>query len=622
MGSAMSAEHDRELLAVQITGIMHKCVILDLGMDKQQKVIGGSVNSLRIVRRLWPYLSRGHRAVLVLVSVGNILATLAVTLPSLIIGDVVGKLTRQPTQDITFDIGLLIGLFLGFAVVRALVHIYLHRVMPALEARLRYEQVQHNLQSLDDGLDRTYASELNALMGRGAKSAGDLIKIVFADYMPAVLQLTIAIVLAATVDVWMGGIMLLSGLCSFVVTRAQLRSQNGVRVSINRAKARLDGVMTELLKGKAIVRTLNAVKGESERVGGAAKDLSDIEIRHHRAMGLFDAGKMIVESMFGVVVVIHGISLVHAGSNPGTVLSLYLLYMQFSVPMREIHRMQDEANEAGVEVNQAIEILAQPVDQYFSTSGTTLQSGHATAVEIKDLTVKYPDGTVGVEEISLDVPAGSFIGLCGDTGSGKSTLIRSIATLEVPASGSIALFGEPLEGVRAQQFSENVAYISQDPYLVAATMRENLTFGLNRHVPDEEILAAAERAAIREEIERLPEGLDTVLGEAGEGISGGQRQRVVIARTLLRRPKLILLDEATSALDNVSEAKVMRSLEATGATLVAVAHRLSTLSNADQIYVLSRGGVVQSGTYIEMADVPGPFKDLLDASRNRGARSA
>ena len=166
VGSAMSAEHDRELLAVQITGIMHKCVILDLGMDKQQKVIGGSVNSLRIVRRLWPYLSRGHRAVLVLVSVGNILATLAVTLPSLIIGDVVGTLTRQPTQDITFDIGLLIGLFLGFAVVRALVHIYLHRVMPALEARLRYEQVQHNLQSLDDGLDRTYASELNALMGR------------------------------------------------------------------------------------------------------------------------------------------------------------------------------------------------------------------------------------------------------------------------------------------------------------------------------------------------------------------------------------------------------------------------------------------------------------------------
>jgi ATP-binding cassette subfamily B protein len=579
------------------------------------------MNPIRILRRLWPYIGTRHRIILVLVSIGNILATLALTIPSLLIGRIVGKLTGHPAGDISADLTLLVLLFFLFAVLRALIHIYLHRVMPGLEARLRYEQIRHSLQAVDSGLGRTYASELNAIMGRGSKAAGDLVKISFADYMPAALQLIIAVSLASTVDRWMGLLMAASGVCSFIVTRAQLRSQNGVRVGISRAKARLDGVMTELLKGKAIVRTLNAVDSESRRVGEAAQDLSTIEIRHHRAMGLFDSIKMIVESGFGVAVVVYGISLVHGGSNPGTVLSLYLLYMQFSVPMREIHRMQDEANEAGVEVSQALEILDQPVDAYFTDGGAIL-SRHEIVISIRELSVRYPDGTVGVDRLSLEVPQGAFIGLCGDTGSGKSTLIRAIATLHTPEHGELSLFGQPLEEVRGEQFSCWIAYVSQDPYLVAATVRKNLTFGLGRDVTDDEILEACERAAMRDEIMRLSEGLDTMLGEAGEGLSGGQRQRIVIARTLLRQPRLILLDEATSALDNVSEAKVMRALEATGATMVAIAHRLSTLANADQIYVMSQGRIAQIGTYTELEVVPGPFRDLLEASQRRDAQTA
>jgi ABC-type bacteriocin/lantibiotic exporter with double-glycine peptidase domain len=378
--------------------------------------------------------------------------------------------------------------------------------------------------------------------------------------------------------------------------------------------------MTELLKGKAILRTLNAVDSESRRVGSAAEELSSIEIRHHRAMGLFDSIKMIVESAFGVAVIVYGISLVHGGKNPGTVLSLYLLYMQFSVPMREIHRMQDEANEAGVEVSQALAILDQPVDGYFRDGGVPLRD-HDVAIAVRDLTVCYPDGTVGINGISLEVPQGAFVGLCGDTGSGKSTLIRAIATLHKPASGELSLFGQPLEAIQGEQFSSRIAYISQDPYLVAATVRDNLTFGLRRNVTDQQILEACELAAIREEILHLSEGLDTMLGEAGDGLSGGQRQRIVIARTLLRNPTLILLDEATSALDNITEARVMQALEATGATMIAIAHRLSTLANAKPIYVMSHGRIAQAGTYDELGAVAGPFRDLLEATQRHAAQS-
>jgi ABC-type bacteriocin/lantibiotic exporter with double-glycine peptidase domain len=166
-------------------------------------------------------------------------------------------------------------------------------------------------------------------MGRGSKSAGDLIKIIFADFMPALLQVSISVALAATVEPLVGGIMLASGLTSFLVTRTQLRSQDGVRVGIARKKSHLDGSMTELPRGKPIVRTLNAVELEASRVRREATDLSKIERRHHRTMGLFDAGKMTIESIFGVGVVLLGVYLVIRGSSAGTVLTLYLLYNLF-----------------------------------------------------------------------------------------------------------------------------------------------------------------------------------------------------------------------------------------------------------------------------------------------------
>lgn len=147
---------------------------------------------------------------------------------------------------------------------------------------LRYEQILHTLQTAVDDGEKKYTAELTATMGRGSKSAGDLIKIIFADFMPALLQVSIAVALAATVEPLVGGIMLASGLTSFLVTRTQLRSQDGVRVGIARKKSHLDGWMTEILRGKPIVRTLNAVELEASRVRREATDLSKIEWRHHR----------------------------------------------------------------------------------------------------------------------------------------------------------------------------------------------------------------------------------------------------------------------------------------------------------------------------------------------------
>jgi ATP-binding cassette, subfamily B, bacterial len=160
-----------------------------------------------------------------------------------------------------------------------------------------------------------------------------------------------------------------------------------------------------------------------------------------------------------------------------------------------------------------------------------------------------------------------------------------------------------------------VAYASQQPYLIAASVRDNVTFGLAQRPSEAEILQAIEDAQLRTEIEALPHGLDTTLGETGLGLSGGQQQRVVLARLLLRKPRVILLDEATSALDNANEAKIMAMLERRSLTIVAIAHRLTTLRNADSIIVMRQGRVVQVGAYEELSHSHGQFRDLLIASQ-------
>jgi ABC-type multidrug transport system fused ATPase/permease subunit len=293
--------------------------------------------------------------------------------------------------------------------------------MPGVEVVLRYEQILHTLQTaLDDG-EKKYTAELNATIGRGSKSAGDLIKIIFADFMPALLQVSISVALAAMVEPLVGGIMLASGLTSFLVTRTQLRSQDGVRVGIARKKSHLDGSMTELLRGKPIVRTLNAVELEASRVRREATDLSKIERRHHRTMCLFDAGKMTIESIFGVGVVLLGVYLVIRGSSAGTVLTLYLLYTQFAAPLREIHRMRDEANEATIHVRQAFEILDDPIDPYFVRKAIS-QNATNVQIELRDVRVEYSGGIVAAEGVTFKVLQGQFFGLCGPAGSGKQVL--------------------------------------------------------------------------------------------------------------------------------------------------------------------------------------------------------
>jgi len=214
-----------------------------------------------------------------------------------------------------------------------------------------------------------------------------------------------------------------------------------------------------------------------------------------------------------------------------------------------------------------------------------------------------------LDQVSITARPGEFIAVVGPSGSGKSTLIRLLLGFETPQTGAVFFDGQDLRGLDLQRVRSQIGVVLQDGRLMPGTILENIKGASNANVND--CWTAAERAGIDEEIKAMPMGMHTVLTEGASTLSGGQIQRILVARAIVARPRLLLLDEATSALDNKVQAAVTKSLNTLRVTRLVVAHRLSTIKEADRIYVLDRGQIVETGTYQELDDRKGVFADLV-----------
>jgi ABC-type bacteriocin/lantibiotic exporter with double-glycine peptidase domain len=214
-----------------------------------------------------------------------------------------------------------------------------------------------------------------------------------------------------------------------------------------------------------------------------------------------------------------------------------------------------------------------------------------------------------LDDISLHAEPGEFIALVGPSGSGKSTIMRLLLGLETPASGAIYYDRQDLSRLDVVAVRRQLGAVLQQSAIMAATLFENIAAGALITVED--AWEAAHAAGLAEEIAAMPMGLHTFVSEGGSNLSGGQRQRILIARALVRQPAIVLFDEATSALDNHLQALVTASLAKVRSTRVIIAHRLSTIRQADRIYVIADGRIVQHGTFDELAQQPGPFAQLM-----------
>jgi ATP-binding cassette subfamily B protein len=216
-----------------------------------------------------------------------------------------------------------------------------------------------------------------------------------------------------------------------------------------------------------------------------------------------------------------------------------------------------------------------------------------------------------IRNVSLRIPAGETVALVGATGSGKSTLVKLLLRFYDVQSGRICLDGHDIRGLRLDDLRSAIGLVSQDVFLFHGTVRENIAYG-TFDASMEEIVAAAKVAEADEFIAALPEGYETIVGERGQKLSGGQRQRLSIARAVLKDPPVLILDEATSSVDNETEAAIQRSMEriTVGRTTIVIAHRLSTVRNADRIYVLENGVLREAGRHEELVETNGIYAGL------------
>ncbi len=240
-------------------------------------------------------------------------------------------------------------------------------------------------------------------------------------------------------------------------------------------------------------------------------------------------------------------------------------------------------------------------------------------VRFDGVSYQYPDADrLALEGVDLVVPAGTSLALVGETGSGKSTLASLVARLRDPSSGRVSIDGIDLRDLSFEDLAQIVGVVSQETYLLHASIRDNLRHA-RADATDADLWAALEAAQVADLVATLPEGLDTVVGARGLRFSGGEKQRLAIARTLLRDPRVLVLDEATSALDNDTERELQAALEvvARGRTTITIAHRLTTIENADQIAVLSQGRVVELGSHDGLVDLAGRYARLAAPPSDR-----
>ena len=235
----------------------------------------------------------------------------------------------------------------------------------------------------------------------------------------------------------------------------------------------------------------------------------------------------------------------------------------------------------------------------------------APAVRVRHLEFAYVPGQPVLHDLSLDVPQGSFFGIVGHTGSGKSTLLSLLLRYYVAEKGSIEIGGLPLAGIGNERFRNEVGLVPQDPFILAATARENIDMG--RGLPLERLQAAAKAAHAHDFLAALEDGYDTQLGEGGSRLSSGQKQLIAIARALAGEPRILLLDEATSRIDSATEQIVQQALEELRGkvTIIAIAHRLSTIREADRIIVLNHGKITEAGAHEELMRIEGGLYQRL-----------
>ena len=481
---------------------------------------------------------------------------------------------------------------------RVAVYAHLQRMSLAFFTKTRTGEVQSRIANDIGGMQAIVTSTATSIVSNATVVVGSAIAMLAMDVRLALLSF---VLLPGTV--WINR--------RVGAMRRRLTTERQHRLALMTSQVQESLSVSGVLLGRSMGRSPEL----TERFAGDASGLADLEVRSQMA-GKWQQSTISITfaAVPAVTYWLGGLALAGGSTvSIGTLVAFTTLQSSLFNPLNALLRTGVQVQSSLALFARIFEYLDLPVDIVESPAPVALPEVRGD-VRFSDVSFAYEPGAPTLIDVSLEVPAGSTLAVVGATGSGKTTLGYLLARLYDADSGSITIDGVDVRDLSLSALSSTVGVVSQDPYLLHASIAENLRFA-RPDATDDELVRAARAARIHDLIASLPEGYDTVVGERGYRFSGGEKQRLAIARTVLRNPPVLVLDEATSALDTRTERSVQAALDelSAGRTTVTVAHRLSTVRSADRIAVLDRGRVIELGSHDELLALGGRYAELVAA---------
>ncbi len=581
------------------------------------------MNIFGLLKNLWPFV-KPYRllifATITLTFVGSLMAQVnAVVLDKTV--DAINALI----QDVSFEWGkaaeiliIISAVLLGKEVLSAFItffqryfgqklRIYVSRdlSLQVIDKILTFRMAFFSAEDNDTG-------KLQSRIDRGVMSLSNTVNNFFIDILPLFTSAVLALGLMFAANFYVGLVALCIVPIYFFITYRQAKRMKGGRRSIFSSHQAVSQGILNIIESISVIKSFNREEIEADKQKAVQQAMTDQQMSTRRWSYLYDGLKSFFEQIGTVLIIILTAYLVlidYPGMSIGKIMYHVMLFSNVSAPIRQLHRIYDDLNDALIYSEGLLDLLEKTTDE--ESTGDYHPDEVKGLFEMQHVDFSYPNGTQALTDVSMRIEPGKITALVGVSGAGKSTVVNLLDKFYESDGGSIMLDGVPLSEWDTQWLREHIGLVMQKNHIFDGSIEENIKYG-NPDATHDDVVKAAKQAFLYDQVMKLPNGFES----SAIRLSGGQQQRVAIARMFIKNPSIIILDEPTASLDAIATEQIKASIDAIkqGRTVIIISHNIGQIVDADYIYLLEQGRVVEQGVPADVYRKGGRYKEIFDAS--------